>query len=265
MKVGKVLFLDAIIALALCTGCSRDPQVRKKAYLDKGVSYFEKGKYDAAIIEYQNAIQIDPDFAAAHYEMARSLVKKEDWTHAFRELQHAVQLDPKNFKAQLDLADFYLAGRKYQEAHDHAALVLQSDPKNAQAEVILSDADAALGDPQKALSEAQQAMQMDPNRSPSYLNLALMYERSNDSTGRGTKLLEGCLTGSQIHARSDCFGNFLPAAKALVGCRKRISSGHLYGFPESFSTCGLGKSLSRARKQVRRRTNHAAGQKRTER
>ena len=260
IKFGKVLLIFAVMALAVLAGCSRDPQVRKKAYLDKGVAYFEKGKYDAAIIEYQNAIQIDPNFAAAHYEMARSFSKQGDWTHAFQELQLTVQLDPKNFKAQLDLADFYLAGRKFQDAHDHAALVLQSDPKNAQAQVILSKADAALGDSQKALSEAQQAVQIDPNRSLSYLNLALMYERSSDVTSRRTKLLEGCLTGSQVRSRTDCVGKFLSAAKALGGCGKGISSRHRFGSPESVSPCGSGKSLSRTRKQVRGRTNHAASQ-----
>jgi tetratricopeptide (TPR) repeat protein len=168
------------LALAAVVGCSRDPQVRKKHFLDQGVSYFEKGNCDAAVVEYENAIQIDSDYAAAHYELSRCLEKKGDWTHAFQELSRSVQLDPNNFKAQLDLADLYLAGRRFQDARDHAAIVLGKDPQNARAEVIASNADAALGDSKKGLSEAQQAVQMDPNRSLSYLNLAFMYERSSD-------------------------------------------------------------------------------------
>ena len=180
MKIGTKLAFCSALALALVAGCSRDPQVRKKQFLDKGVAYFEKGNCDAAVIEYDNAIQIDSDYAAAHYELSRCLAKKGDWTHAFQELSRSVQLDPNNLKAQLDLADLYLAGRRFQDARDHAAIVLQNAPQNPRAEVIASNADAALGHSEKALSEAQQAVQMDPNRSLSYLNLAFMYERSSD-------------------------------------------------------------------------------------
>jgi tetratricopeptide (TPR) repeat protein len=180
MKSGSLLPVALALALVLAAGCSRDPQVRKKKYLDKGVSYSEKGKCDEAIIEYQNSIQIDPDFAAAHYELARCLIKKGDWTRAFQELSRTVQLDPQNLKAQLDLADLYLVGRRFQEAHDHASVVLQRDPQNAQAQGILSNSDAALGDLKKALIEAQQAVLMDPSRSQSYVNLGFIYERSND-------------------------------------------------------------------------------------
>ena len=72
MKSSKMLYPWAglLIAAALIAGCTRDPQIRKKEYLDKGLSYFEKGKYEEAVIEYQNAIQIDPKFAEAHYELS---------------------------------------------------------------------------------------------------------------------------------------------------------------------------------------------------
>jgi len=157
MKSGKLHYqcFGLLIVVALMAACSRDPQIRKKEYFDKGSSYFEKGKYEEAIIEYRNAIQIDPNFADAHYELARSLMKKGDWTHGFQELTRTIQLAPSNLKAQLDLAEMYLASHRFQEAHDHADLVLKSDPHNAQAEVVLSNSDAALGESQiPVLSES---------------------------------------------------------------------------------------------------------------
>src|ERR1700732_1778416 len=115
MKFGSKLVFCTALALALVAGCSRDPQVRKKQFLDKGVSYFDKGNCDAAVIECENAIQIDSAYAAAHYELSRCLAKKGDWTRAFQELSRSVQLEPNNFRAQLDLADLYLAGRRFQD------------------------------------------------------------------------------------------------------------------------------------------------------
>ena len=54
----------------------------KKKYLDKGMGYFQSGKYDEAVIEYKNAIKIDPQYADAHYRLAQSLLKKSGFCSA---------------------------------------------------------------------------------------------------------------------------------------------------------------------------------------
>ena len=37
--------LDVYKRQALCTGCSRDPNIRKQKYLDSGEKYAAEGKY----------------------------------------------------------------------------------------------------------------------------------------------------------------------------------------------------------------------------
>src|SRR6202789_1030890 len=65
--------LRLILALALITtlfvGCSRDPNVRKQKYFESGQRYFDKGQYREAAIQYANAVQIDPRFAQAHFQL----------------------------------------------------------------------------------------------------------------------------------------------------------------------------------------------------
>jgi len=65
--VGFRCILILTLIATTFTGCSRDPNVRKQKYLHSGQSYFEKGKYREAAIEFTNAIKIDPGFAEAHY------------------------------------------------------------------------------------------------------------------------------------------------------------------------------------------------------
>src|ERR1700746_2192644 len=86
--------VSLLIAASLLTACSRDPEVRKRKFLDRGSAYFEKGKYREANIEFENAIQVDPKFADAHYRLAQSLMKQTDWSHAYRELKPPVESDP---------------------------------------------------------------------------------------------------------------------------------------------------------------------------
>src|ERR1700751_3420259 len=113
---GRSFVISLLVAAFILTSCSFNPEVRKRKLLDRGVAYFEKGQYREANIEFENAIQIDPKFADAHYRLAQSFMKQGDWSHAYQELTRTVEFDPTNWKAQLDLGNVLLAGRQYQQA-----------------------------------------------------------------------------------------------------------------------------------------------------
>ena len=71
----RSIWLAALIAVAIVAGCTRDPNVLKQKHFAKGESYFQRGQYREAAIEFQNAIQIDPKYADAHYELAQTYLK----------------------------------------------------------------------------------------------------------------------------------------------------------------------------------------------
>src|SRR5271156_1463455 len=98
----------ALVAMFL-VGCSRDPNVRKQKYLESGERYFAKDQYAAASIQFRNALQVNPQFAAAHYQLARTYLKLQEWDNALRELERTVELQPQNYPARLDLANLLLA------------------------------------------------------------------------------------------------------------------------------------------------------------
>ena len=83
--------LLVVAPIALLTGCSRDPNVRKQKYFESGERYFADGKYREAQIQYLNAIKIDSRFAQAHYQLAQSFLKLGDSNRAFQELNLTVQ------------------------------------------------------------------------------------------------------------------------------------------------------------------------------
>src|ERR1700693_4669442 len=76
----------AVLSFAVLAGCSRDPNTRKQKFLESGNQYFDAGKYAEASIQYQNAIQVDPKFAEAHYKLAQAFVRRGIWTGAYQEL-----------------------------------------------------------------------------------------------------------------------------------------------------------------------------------
>src|SRR5580704_12321084 len=88
-----------ILALAVLAGCSTDPNAKKVKYLNSGDRYLKKGKLQEAIIEFRNALEIDPRFAAAHYQLARAYLSSRNAEAAYRELLETVTLDPRNSDA----------------------------------------------------------------------------------------------------------------------------------------------------------------------
>lgn len=102
----------AISLVALMCACSRNPEALKKEHFDKGSAYFARGKYAEAAIEFQNAIEIDSQYAVAHYQYAKTLAKLGNWPRAYQELSTAATLDPSNTKVQLDLANLLVAAGK---------------------------------------------------------------------------------------------------------------------------------------------------------
>ena len=64
-------FVFVVGLTLLVTSCSfRNPNARKRQYVARGQKYLAAGKLQEAQIEFQNALQIDPRFAEADYELA---------------------------------------------------------------------------------------------------------------------------------------------------------------------------------------------------
>jgi cellulose synthase operon protein C len=171
--------LASLVGLSL--GCSSNPAARKAKYLASADQYFAKEQYREAAIQYQNAIQVDPSFALAHYGLAKTLIQEKRWPDAHRELQRATQLAPGSIDAQLDLAELMIAGK--QNAISIVEGVLQHDARNARAHILLANMEASAGLVTKALAEAETAVQMDPQRAGSYVTLALLQLKTGNAAG----------------------------------------------------------------------------------
>jgi len=63
-----------------------------------GVVYFAQGKLDEAIAEFKTAISLDPNYANAHYDLARAYSLKNEANLAIESLQKAIELDKEYIK-----------------------------------------------------------------------------------------------------------------------------------------------------------------------
>jgi tetratricopeptide (TPR) repeat protein len=174
-RMGRLSAIACLTILAvLAQGCTRDPNVRKVKYLNSGKAYAAQGKEKEAIIQFSNAIKIDPHYAPAHFELAKAYLKSGSGMGAYSELRRTVDLDPKNVEARLDLGQIYLAGKAYDKSLEQTNAILAIDPKNADAWGLKSAIALANHDREEALKDIQQALTLDPNRAGFHAQLGLI-------------------------------------------------------------------------------------------
>ncbi|HSU18799.1 MAG TPA: tetratricopeptide repeat protein [Acidobacteriaceae bacterium] len=186
---GSTVAVFVIAALAM-QGCTRDPNVRKAKYLESGKKYAAQGKNKEAIIQFSNAIKIDPRYAPAHFELAKSYLKLGSGLAAFTELRKTVQLDPQNVEAHLDMGEMLLAGRQYKPSVQEAKTILGINPKNADAYALLAGNELATGDHEQALKDIQQALAIDPNRAGFHAQLGVIQNADPATQGQAETQLQ---------------------------------------------------------------------------
>jgi len=178
----RVLLLSCVtLFLLLATGCHTDPNAKRQKFLEKGNHEFDQRQYSAALIYYGRALQVDPHFAEAHYKLAQTQLKLNNWGPAYLELQRTVELQPENWQAQLELGQLQLAGGKREEAKKTALMILGANAQNADAKILLASAETALGNLPEALRNAQEAVALAPNRATAYLNLGQIQLRNGNT------------------------------------------------------------------------------------
>jgi cellulose synthase operon protein C len=167
------------ILIAALTCCSRDPNVRKQKYYESGDHYFAEGKYREAAIQYANAVQVDPRFAQAHYQLAETYLKLRDLNRAFQELTRTVELAPDNYPAHVDLANLLISVRDVKQAKPHLDILRDKQPNNPDTYEAWANFYSAQNNLGAAIQEMQHGVAADPGRSESYLNLALLQLRAS--------------------------------------------------------------------------------------
>src|SRR5215831_7031347 len=119
--------------LIVATGCKGNPEKAKKKYLESGMSYVDKKQYDAAVIQFKKALQVDPKYADAHYQLGLTYLRQQRMKEGYLELLQTSNPDPKNVKARLEMGNILWSAKQFKKAEEEARKVLEQDPNNAEA------------------------------------------------------------------------------------------------------------------------------------
>ncbi len=141
----------------------------------KGTEQMLAKKYKEAIVFFRRAIDLNPDFAEAYYNLGVSYEELGKHDDSIETLNKAIQLAPQNANAHYALGYAYCQLKRYKESIDAFERSLALKSGNAFARKKLGSAYLAMGNKEKA---QEQYLLLKP------LNSALADELYREMEGR---------------------------------------------------------------------------------
>jgi putative PEP-CTERM system TPR-repeat lipoprotein len=171
--------LVLVLTLTLVAVACSDPAKKKQEHLEQGDKYVLEKKDAFAIVEYANAVKVDPKFGEARYKLAQVLERTNN-PAAYAEYIRAADASPDNREAQIRATQILLLGRQFEDAKSRASALLEKDPKDLEAMLLRANAMAGLKDPEGAIAEVEQAMKVAPGDSRALVSLGAIRQGSGD-------------------------------------------------------------------------------------
>ncbi|MBD2018252.1 serine protease [Microcoleus sp. FACHB-53] len=139
-------------------------------YLSKGIALYDKGNYKGAILAYNQAIQINPNYAAAYNDRGNARNNLGDYQKALADYNRAIELNPNDAAAYNNRGNARNNLGDYQEALADYNRAIELNPNYAAAYNNRGNARNNLGDYQKALADYNRAIELNPNYAAAYNN-----------------------------------------------------------------------------------------------
>jgi Tfp pilus assembly protein PilF len=133
-----------------------------EAHCNLGNAFSLTGRFQDAIMHYERALQITPDYLEAHNNMAFALLQVGKVKDAITQLEQALRINPGSVEAHYNLALAVAGQGKLDEATSLLEAALRLNPGYAEAHYILAMLLAKQGHHDEAISHLQSAVQLEP-------------------------------------------------------------------------------------------------------
>lgn len=181
-------FFECGIRVVVTTGedtdldipCSKKNPHRcfKSGFVNRGHAYTAKKDYGHAIVDYSEAIRLDPKYTNTFYLRARAYFLKKDYEHAFAGYSEVIRIDP-TAAAYVTRGNAYAAKDDY---YDHAIAdyraAITLDPSFVEAFYRRADAHLKLQDYDAAIADYTGALRLEPENADAHgrLGAVLLYQ-----------------------------------------------------------------------------------------
>jgi tetratricopeptide (TPR) repeat protein len=142
-------------------------------YWAQGTVRLNQGDYHGAIAKFNQALQLDPNYASAYLFRGVAKAALGDYQGVIADMNQTLKLDPNNPNSHLIYGNRSVARAAlgdYQGAIADYSQLIRLNPNSSSAYLSRSVVKANLGDHQGAIADSNQALQLDPKLAPAYAN-----------------------------------------------------------------------------------------------
>ncbi|MEW6096891.1 MAG: tetratricopeptide repeat protein [bacterium] len=150
----------------------------KEAYLNLGKAYQSKQLFKDAISQYKKAIKLDRKYVDAYINLGICYEKQNLLTKAKTNLEKAIELNPVNAEGHFYLANILYKGKKIKESIEEYIQTTKIDSKHFQAYIKLGEIYFKdLIDDEKAIYYFNLAKKTKPKDETAYIKLGKLYSQ----------------------------------------------------------------------------------------
>jgi tetratricopeptide (TPR) repeat protein len=147
------------------------------AYRLRGAILSRRGLNERALADYDSVVRLDPADAGGLKDRGGVLVRLGQYERAIDELNRAVDLAPNLASAYLNRGAAYNSLGQYERAIDDLGKAIGLDPRNAGAHTNIGLAYCMIGQYERAIEDLTEAVQLAPENAIVHLNRGNVYAR----------------------------------------------------------------------------------------
>ncbi|PYT14727.1 MAG: hypothetical protein DMG59_16270 [Acidobacteria bacterium] len=163
--------LVLLLAGAIIYKRSTDPLRARESY-DAGDRLLKVARYQQAILSFDQAVALKPDFAGAYFLRGKAYVANSEIERAIADFSKVIELSPRDTQALVARGAAYLEKKDYKAAISDATKAAAIDPNLASAHNLRGMAIRAQGDPRAALADFDRAVELAPSEDNYYQRAA---------------------------------------------------------------------------------------------
>jgi tetratricopeptide (TPR) repeat protein len=197
--------------VAVAAACS-DPAAEKQRHFERGNQYVAEKRDEFAIIEFGNAVRLDPTFGEARLALAEAFERKGDLPAAAAEYIRAADALPDHRDAQLKATEVLVLAGRFEDAKARATAFLEKRPQDVDLILLRANAMAALKDPEGAIGDIEEALRVQPGDSRAFVNLGAVRMLSGEAKEAEAAFRQAIALAPQSANGHLALANFLWAA-----------------------------------------------------
>ncbi len=161
-----------------------------REYMERGMDYANRGEYGQAIIEYNSAIKLNPNYKEAYNSLGEAYYKKGHYENAIKAFSYAIKLSPTYIEAHNNLGLSFERKGDMLKAKKAYEVVLKIDPINVEGLFNLGGILYKIEMLRAAIKKYERIIEINPKYTPAYLKLGDIYLKEYKDSNKAEKFYQ---------------------------------------------------------------------------